>query len=58
MVGINPLDILRADPLERDALLAVVEQAVKVKKDHMKAQAQMIIGELSNAMTRGRRKGG
>jgi energy-converting hydrogenase Eha subunit E len=54
-VGVAPVSIIRADPVERDLLLEVAEVGVRLLDERDDALARRIIGELGNALKRGRR---
>jgi hypothetical protein len=52
----SPLDFLRADPLERQALLEVAEHTIKAGVERDRLLANRIIVELGEAMKRTPRK--
>lgn len=52
LVGIDPLSMLRAAPLERAALLAVLQSAGELATERDDALANRIINALARAMKR------
>lgn len=53
-VGIDPVAIIRADPLIRELMLDVIEAGVRRQIDRDEALARRIIAALSDALKRGR----
>lgn len=56
-VGVSPRDLLRADPLERRVLLAVVDKAIELQDDRDRALANRIVNGVVEAWNRGRKRG-
>lgn len=53
VVGVNPVWLLRADPLERELILDVMQEAVRISDRKDRQLANMIIEELAKALDRG-----
>ena len=53
-VGIDPVAVMRADPLMRELLLDVTEAGVRRQIDRDEALARRIIAALSEALKRGK----
>jgi hypothetical protein len=54
-VGIDPVAVQRADPIERELMLAVIDGAVRRQEERDEALARRIIAALAEAIKRGRR---
>jgi hypothetical protein len=51
--GINPSDLLRADPVERDLLSAALTHAQEYQRDWMTAMSRILLHEYAKAIKRG-----
>lgn len=52
--GIDPSRILRADPVERELLLAIIREAHQHADNRDQRLARLVVSELSQALKRGR----
>lgn len=53
-VGVDPVAVLYADPIERELLLDVIESAARRQMERDEALARRIIAALAEALKRGR----
>lgn len=51
--GINPSQLLRADPVERDLLTAALLAAQEYQRDWMTAMSRTLLHEYAKALKRG-----
>jgi hypothetical protein len=51
--GINPSQLLRADPVERDLLTAALLAAQEYQRDWMTAMSRTLLYEYAKALKRG-----
>ena len=55
-LGVDPGQILRADPIERPLLIGALEHASKLQNSRDEALAKRIVAELAAAMKRGSKR--
>jgi hypothetical protein len=53
-LGLSPVDLLRADPAEREVLLAALPYAREFAEARDEALARRIVNDLAESMKRGR----